>query len=283
MMTSTTSVPIPVVVLGAAGRMGRAVVATLLEHPQDFTLVGAFDRNHITQPAAQLVGLSTDVCQVVVSDDLPAVLTGAQLAANGRPFVVVDFTVGDSVKQHLETILHAGGRPVIGATGFQPQDLAWMDSLLKSAQLPGALIPNFSIGAVLLMQFAQQASRYFEHAELIEYHHNQKLDAPSGTSVRTADLMAEARAQFATTNVQDHETIPGARGAAFPTGLRVHSVRLPGLVAHQEVIFGAPGEMLTVRHDSFDRKCFMPGVRLVAQKIAQSAASGLTVGLEYYL
>ncbi|MFM7468764.1 MAG: 4-hydroxy-tetrahydrodipicolinate reductase [Vampirovibrionales bacterium] len=286
---------IPVVILGACGRMGREAVKTMLLHEERFHLVGLFDRNKKGACAGEVAGMPDHPSPVTVQYDLAEVLQWAkeQSKLPRQSFVVVDLTVGSSTREHITTVAQAGGLPVIGATGFTPEDIASMDTLLKTYGLEGALIPNFSIGAVLLMQFAQKASTYFSHSELIEYHHNQKLDAPSGTAVRTATLMEEARQTFAVTNITDHETMAGARGCETQGKLRIHSVRLPGLVAHQEVLFGAQGELLTLRHDSFDRACFMPGVRQVAQSLAAhlyaSASSyqlqyaGLTIGLEHYL
>ncbi|MCE2929890.1 MAG: 4-hydroxy-tetrahydrodipicolinate reductase, partial [Vampirovibrionales bacterium] len=142
--------------------------------------------------------------------------------------------------------------------------------------------PNFSIGAVLMMRFAAEASRYFNHAEIIELHHNQKADAPSGTSLRTVQMMQAVRPDFAVSNGIEHETLAGARGATSEGKIHVHSVRLPGLVAHQEVLFGDLGQMLTIRHDSFNRDCFMAGIALCCKKV-RSLEHGLHHGLETVL
>jgi 4-hydroxy-tetrahydrodipicolinate reductase len=158
-----------------------------------------------------------------------------------------------------------------------------IDATLKQHQRSGGLFPNFSIGAVLLMQFAKQASKYFKHAEIIELHHNRKADAPSGTSLRTAALMHEANPEgFAHTNAVEHETVNGARGAKVAGNIHIHSLRLPGLVAHQEVLLAEPGQLLTLRHDSFNRDCFMAGMVLCCQHIT-SLPHGLSIGLEHIL
>jgi 4-hydroxy-tetrahydrodipicolinate reductase len=275
--------------------MGKEAVKTMLQHDTAFELIGLFDRNHEGIRAGYLVGMPEHPCTTKVSYSLTSMIEQAQASTllPQQRFIVIDLTVAKSTMQHLPQLIEAGGLPVIGATGFSEQDIHTLDTLLKAHRQEGALIPNFSIGAVLLMQFAQKASAYFDHSELIEYHHNQKLDAPSGTAVRTAHMMHETRPQFGTSNVADHETMAGARGCKTQGGLHIHSVRLPGLVAHQEVLFGAAGELLTLRHDSFDRACFMPGVRQVAKALAThtdmdadtyaSSCAGLHIGLEHYL
>ncbi|MDX2085045.1 MAG: 4-hydroxy-tetrahydrodipicolinate reductase [Candidatus Melainabacteria bacterium] len=265
-----------VVVVGGTGKMGREVVKTVLQAP-DMDLVGVCDRHHVGEDAALAIGLPTPA-QVPIETDLNALLARVQAD------VCVEFTRPESVKANALCLVAHGVRPVIGTTGLTTEDLVTLQQALAQQGLAGAVIPNFAIGAVLLMQFAQKASQYFTHAEIVELHHNKKLDAPSGTALRTASLMAEASADgFAVTNVADTESIAGARGAQGPAGLRIHSVRLPGLVAHQEVLFGASGELFTLRHDSFDRQCFMPGVALACRRLMQEPAGQLVLGLEHWL
>jgi 4-hydroxy-tetrahydrodipicolinate reductase len=194
--------------------------------------------------------------------------------------VVVDFTQPDVVMDNLRWCIDAGINAVIGTSGFDQAKLSTVEGLLATAPGTGVVIaPNFAIGAVLTMHFAQQAARFFESAEVIELHHPGKVDAPSGTAIRTAELISEARAAAGSGPAPDATTtaLDGARGANV-AGVPVHSVRLAGLVAHQEVYFGTTGETLTIRHDSFDRASFMPGVLLAVRSVP--SRPGLTVGLE---
>ena len=208
------------------------------------------------------------VAEVDAGDSLDAVLdAGADVA--------VEFTVPDSVKRNTAWLLSRGVHTVVGATGLDRDDLAELEKLTGPANL--FVAPNFAIGAVLLMQFAQQAARHLPHSEITELHHDRKVDAPSGTALRTAELIAAARG--------DDVVVPGpqdspARGLVVD-GVPVHSVRLPGLVAHQEVVFGGVGQTLTLRHDSIDRSSFMPGVLLAIKSVA--GCPGMTVGLEHLL
>ena len=244
---------IKVAVLGAKGRMGATTVGAINE-AVDLELVAALD----------------------LGDDLNALVTsGAE--------VVVDFTHPDSVMGNLEFAINHGVNVVVGTTGFNTEKLASIEGWLENNPKVGALVaPNFGLGAVLMMQFAAQASKYFESVEIIELHHPNKADAPSGTASRTAELITEARASVNKEAMPDATSsgLPGARGAKVGD-VPVHSVRLRGLVAHQEVILGDLGETLTIRHDSIDRTGFMPGVLLGIRKVV--ATPGLTFGLEHFL
>ena len=192
--------------------------------------------------------------------------------------VVIDFTHPDAVMGNLEFLIGNGIHAVVGTTGFTDSRLDQVRTWLAASPTTGVLIaPNFAIGAVLSMYFAQKAAPYFESAEVIELHHPQKADAPSGTAARTAKLIAEARKGMPPNPDATSSGLPGARGADVD-GIPVHSVRLTGLVAHQEVLFGTMGETLTIRHDSLDRTSFVPGVLLAVRQIAQRP--GLTIGLE---
>ena len=192
--------------------------------------------------------------------------------------VVIDFTHPDVVMDNLEFLIGNGIHAVVGTTGFTDSRLDQVRTWLAASPATGALIaPNFAIGAVLSMHFAQLAAPYFESAEVIELHHPQKADAPSGTATRTAKLIAEARTGLPPNPDATSTGLPGARGADVD-GIPVHSIRLTGLVAHQEVLFGTMGETLTIRHDSLDRTSFVPGVLLAVRQIARRP--GLTVGLE---
>ncbi len=197
--------------------------------------------------------------------------------------VVVDFTTPDSVMANLEFLINNGMNVVVGTTGFDDVKLATVKSWLAQNPSVGVLIaPNFAIGAVLMMEFAAKAARYFESAEIIELHHPAKVDAPSGTAARTAELMTTARKEAGLGAMPDATTtaIDGARGALVGD-IPVHSVRARGLVAHQEVLFGGLGETLTIRHDSIDRAGFMPGVILGVRKIVNTP--GLTHGLDKFM
>ncbi len=266
-------------VCGAAGRMGREVIGALLE-AGDIDLRAAIDRQHCGEDAAVLAGKLA--CGVLVEADLRQVLERT------RPEVVVDFSVPDAVLGNAITALECGTRPVIGATGLGPDELKQLDSMGRELGLPVFVAPNFAIGAVLMMRFAEQAARFLPDVEIIELHHDRKLDSPSGTALLTAQRIEAARREAGRTALALPENCvekaPGARGARHEItgGVPVHSVRLPGFVAHQEVIFGGTGQTLTLRHDSIDRSSFMPGVVLAARRVA-SLPPGLTLGLEKLL
>jgi 4-hydroxy-tetrahydrodipicolinate reductase len=229
--------------------------------------------------------MGSQVCRAVEeADDLELVARVdegdplADLVAAGAE-VVVDFTHPGAVMSNLRYALERGIAAVVGTSGFSAERLDEVRALLDRTSGRVLVAPNFGVGAVLMMQFARQAARFFDSVEVIELHHAGKVDAPSGTAARTASLIAAARAEAGLGAVPDATTteLPGARGASVE-GVHVHSVRLPGLVAHQEVLLGGPGEALTIRHDSFDRASFMPGVLLAVRGVRDRP--GLTVGLE---
>ncbi len=208
------------------------------------------------------------VAAVDEGDDLEAVrAAGAE--------VVVDFTVAEAARRNLPRVAGWGMHAVVGTTGFSADDLEQLRGAFSSSNI--VVAANFAIGAVLMMRFAEIAAPYFDSVEVIELHHDNKVDAPSGTATETVRRMAEASTQWAPDPTRT-EVFPGARGGVGPAGIHVHSVRLRGLVAHQEVLFGTAGQMLTIRHDSFDRVSFMPGVVLACKRIADHP--GLTIGLE---
>jgi 4-hydroxy-tetrahydrodipicolinate reductase len=228
-----------------------------------------------------------EVCRAVqAADDLELVGrydVGDDLADLGGADVVVEFSVPDASPANVRHCVEQGVHVVVGTTGWSAARLQELRATLAEHPAVGVLVaPNFAIGAVLMMRFAQQAARFYESVEVVELHHPNKVDAPSGTAARTASLIAQARADAGLGAVPDATTTDpdGARGADVD-GVRVHAVRLRGLVAHQEVLFGGEGEQLTLRHDSFDRVSFMPGV--LAGVRAVSARPGLTVGLEHVL
>jgi 4-hydroxy-tetrahydrodipicolinate reductase len=242
--------PIRVGVLGARGRMGQQVCAAV-DAADDLDLVAMVDAGDWLFSVAD---------------------AGAQ--------VVVDFTHPDVVMDNIRFAVDQGIHAVVGTTGFTDERLETIRGWLTDTPDLGVLVvPNFAIGAVLTMRFAQLAARYYESAEVVELHHPEKVDAPSGTAIRTAELIAAARAQAGLPAIPDATTQAhdGARGALVD-GVHVHALRITGLVAHQEVLFGTPGETLTIRHDSLDRASFMPGVLLGVREIG--SRPGLTVGLE---
>ena len=247
----TTSAPLRVGVTGARGRMGAAVVETVLAAP-GMELAAAID-----------IGDSLDVLVAQSCD------------------VVIDFTTPDAVMGNLEFAIGAGMHCVVGTTGFDDDRLARVKEWTAGHPDVGVLIaPNFSIGAVVMMHLSALAARYFESVEIVELHHPDKVDAPSGTAAHTAAAIAHARADLPPAPDATLSQLDGARGARVDD-IPVHSIRLRGLVAHQEVLFGGPGETLSIRHDSLDRGCFMPGVILAARRVGEHP--GVTVGLADYL
>jgi 4-hydroxy-tetrahydrodipicolinate reductase len=231
---------------------------------------------------AEVVKAVTDAAdlELVAALDLGDSLD--QLKSSGAD-VVVDFTTPDSVMTNLEFLISNGINAVVGTTGFDEGRISKLEKLIAASPKVGVLIaPNFAIGAVLMMEFATKAAKYFESAEIIELHHPDKVDAPSGTASRTAELMSKARKEAGLTAMPDatKTSLDGARGAKVGD-IPVHSVRLRGLIAHQEVLLGGPGETLTIRHDSLDRAGFMPGVLLGVRKVISQP--GLTFGLEKFM
>ena len=230
--------------------------------------------------------MGSQVCQAVAGADGMRIAAGVDEGDSRDALagcdVVVDFTHPGAVMDNLRWCVGKGLDTIVGTSGFDEPRLAQVREWLAAAPSVRVLVvPNFSVGAVLMMRFAQQAARFFTSAEVIELHHAAKADAPSGTASRTAAMIAEARAAAGLSEPPDAtvSAVEGARGAALGGGVHVHSVRLAGLVAHQEVLFGAPGEVLTIRHDSMDRVSFMPGVLRAIRDIA-SLPAGLTVGLD---
>ena len=242
---------IPVLVNGAKGRMGREV-ALAVKGEADLTLVGETD----------------------LGDDL------ARAIQESKARVVVDFTHPSSAVENTRKIIEARAHPVVGTTGFREEDIRRLQDFATRREVGGLIAPNFAIGAVLLMKFAAEAARYFPSVELIELHHDQKLDAPSGTALKTVEIIRRSQAKDSPVNPLEKESISGVRGGRY-LGVPIHSVRLPGYVAHEEVLFGGLGQALTLRHDSFSRASFMPGVLLAIRKVLQLKA--LQYGLETIL
>lgn len=263
---------IKILVCGAAGKMGQSVVRAV-DAEAGFKLVGAVDRTD-NPNLGKDVGLICGISEtgVKLTSNLKEVITKT------NPDVMVDFTMPEIVIVNAQTALKAGVRAVIGTTGMTKDDISELSKLSKQNQTGAIVAPNFALGAILMMKFAKEASKYFSHAEIIEYHHDKKLDAPSGTSIKSAELMTESRKEFGRDSVKGKETIKGARGAVAEGNIHIHSVRLPGIIANQEIIMGMLGQTLTIRHDTYDRTAFMPGVLMAAKKVME--LDYLVYGLE---
>lgn len=256
---------IKVLVAGANGKMGKQVVQMVL-NDNELEYVGGVD---ISQGDSSL---QLDSKRIYTSLSEAIIIE--------KPDVLVDFTRPDAVKENIEIAIKMGVSPVVGTTGLSLNDVSYLDKLATEAEVGGIVAPNFAIGAVLMMRFAGMAARYMPNVEIIELHHDQKLDSPSGTAIKTAELIAKERELIQQGNPDEKEIIAGSRGGEY-SGFRIHSIRLPGLVAHQEVIFGDQGQTLTIRHDSINRESFMPGVNLAIKKV--KGFSGIIYGLEHLL
>ncbi len=261
-----------VAVAGAAGRMGRAAIRAIARR-DDMLLVGALGR-------AASVGQDAGVVAGAGTLGVPIVADLAELFLEGRPTVLVDLSRGEPAVEHAEAALDHRVPAVIGATGLPAAGVERLRERCRAERVGVLLAPNFALGAVLMMEFARQAARFFPHVEITELHHDRKRDAPSGTAARTAHLIAAARAETPPPAVTETELVAGVRGGLV-AGVRVHSVRLPGLMAHQEVLFGGPGETLRLRHDSLSEESFMPGLMLAIERVG--TVSDLVEGLERVL
>lgn len=238
---------IRILVNGAGGKMGQEVIKTI-EKQNDFELVGKLYRDSNLAPAIRTT----------------------------RANIVIDFTCADVAFQNCETIIRNGAHPVVGTTGFLPHQIIALQELAETQRLGGIIAPNFSIAAILMMRYAKEIANYFPHVEIIELHHNGKVDAPSGTAIKTAEIISANKEKILPL-VKEKEIISGARGAV-KNDIHIHSIRLPGLVAHEEIIFGDVGQTLTLRHDTYNREAFMPGVMLACRKVSE--LNKLIYGLE---
>lgn len=257
---------IKVGVVGALGKMGIEVVKAVL--------------------ADKMLEL---VCAIDVCDGGVQEFSGRRVAIDSnlseslkknKPDVVVDFTQPSVVYENIKLYLDLGVKSVIGTTGLSTAQLDELKSLSEAKKTGCFIAPNFTTGAVLMMLFAQTAAKYFNNAEIIEYHHNQKKDAPSGTALKTAQMMAEVNKNLKSGNCPEEELVKGSRGGDYEN-IHIHAVRMPGFMASQEVIFGAPGQILKIRHDSVNRECYMPGVIMAVKNIAET--NKFTYGLENIL
>ena len=253
---------IKVIISGFKGRMGSTAVDMVNNDPElelaalidPYTTEKEVDGIPVFNDKADVLGVAADVW--------------------------VDFTIPDVAYANTKFAIEHNICPVVGTTGFTEAQISELIDLSQSKKIGGLIAPNFAIGAILVMEFAQKAAQYFPDVEIIELHHDNKLDAPSGTAINTAQAMAKVRTSKLQGNPNEKELIPGARGADYE-GMKIHSVRLPGLIAHQQVQFGGVGEGLTIRHDSYDRESFMTGVALGCEKVME--IEELVYGLEYLL
>ena len=236
---------IKVAVCGALGKTGKEVVGAVTDCP-DMDLTAKID---IAGGEFKTIEEAHKSCKIDI---------------------LVDFTQPKSIFENAKYCLNNGIKIVIGTTGLSDEQIAELKTLSKEKNTGCLIAPNFSTGAVLMMMFARQAAKYFDNAEIIELHHNQKKDAPSGTSIKTAAMMAEIKEDFTKGNCPETETIKGARGGTSYSNIHIHSVRMPGYIASQEVIFGSSGQIMTIRHDSMDRKCYMQGVMLAVKYVYEN-------------
>jgi 4-hydroxy-tetrahydrodipicolinate reductase len=247
---------IKVIVAGPRGRMGIEAVQLVLNTDQ-FELISVLDRKNDGAKLSEIEGLP--------NANVP-IFTDAEECFQYGGDVLVDLTTPENGYKHAIKALNYHIRAVIGTTGFSDHQLMELKSLAEKNQTGIIIAPNFAIGAVLMMKFSQMAAKYFQDVEIIEMHHDQKLDAPSGTAIKTAQMMMNERESKVQGHSSEVETLPGARGAQID-GIRIHSIRLPGLVAHQQVMLGLDGQLLTLRHDSFNRKSFMSGVKVAIESV----------------
>jgi len=249
---------IKVAVCGACGKMGREVAKAVTE-------------NDSMELAAEI-----DICGGhEIYESIFDALKESQID------VLVDFTQPKSIFENAKFCLNHGVRPVIGTTGLSDEQIDELKKLSQEKGVSCMIVPNFTTGAVLMMMFAKEAAKYFDNAEIIELHHNQKKDAPSGTAIKTAQMMAENNANFSKGNCAEVELIEGSRGGTSYSDIHIHSVRMPGYIASQEVIFGAPGQIFKIRHDSMDRTCYMKGVVLAIKHVMSN--NDFVYGLENIL
>ena len=278
-MIKNSKKTIPVLVSGALGRMGSEVVNSVL-NSSDCELVAAIDTNKKNngENISQLLNLKKS--DVFVSNDLEGSLCSISQDYRNEEIkpVLVDFTHPDSVYENTRSAIAYGISPVVGTTGLTPSQINDLAIFTQKANIGCAIIPNFSVGMVLLQQAASVAAKFYDNIELIEMHHNQKADSPSGTCIKTAEMIEEYPKKYNQSLVKESESLKGVRGGVRDSGLNIHSIRLPGLLAHQVVIMGSPGETYTIKHDTIDRKAYMPGVLQAIRKIGKF--DSLIYGLE---
>ncbi|WP_066384979.1 4-hydroxy-tetrahydrodipicolinate reductase [Neobacillus mesonae] len=263
---------VKIIIAGPRGRMGREAV-NLVTNTEQFELVAVLDHKYDGIMLSDIEGFHF-VSNVPVYTEIEKCLQETDAD------VLIDLTTPEAGPYHAKTALNHGVRPVVGTTGFTKEQLLELDEICKEKELGCIIAPNFAIGAVLMMKFSQMAAKYFQDIEIIEMHHDKKLDAPSGTAVKTAEMIAAVRETKIQGHPNEKETIQGARGADFD-GMHIHSVRLPGLIAHQQVMFGSDGQTITIRHDSYNRASFMSGVKVAVETVMKQ--NTFVYGLENIL
>ena len=278
-MTKISKKPIPVLVSGALGKMGQEVIKAVT-NSNEFVLAAAIDINDENngKPISDIVDIPAS--EIFISNDLEGnlcLLSQNYRNENIKP-VMVDFTHPDSVYDNTRASIAYGVCPVIGTTGLKANQLDDLASFAEKASVGCAIIPNFSVGMVLLQQAASVAAKFYDNIELIEMHHNMKADSPSGTCIKTAEMIEEFPKEFNKSIVNEFESLKGVRGGVRDSGINIHSIRIPGLLAHQLVMMGSPGETYTIIHDTIDRKAYMPGVLQAIKKIGNF--QNLIYGLE---
>ncbi|RST73647.1 4-hydroxy-tetrahydrodipicolinate reductase [Siminovitchia acidinfaciens] len=262
---------IRIVIAGPRGRMGKEAVE-LVSETASFELAAVIDRMNEGKLLSDIEGFR--------GLDVPIFTDPAECFQHSNADVLIDLTTPERGYLHTKTALEHNVRPVVGTTGFTSEQLEELTALAEQKGLGCIIAPNFAIGAILMMKFSEMAAKYFDDVEIIELHHDKKLDAPSGTAIKTAEMISNNREVKKQGHEDEKETITGARGADFE-GMRIHSVRLPGLVAHQQVIFGAGGQTLTIKHDSYNRASFMSGVKVSVETVM--GLNTLVYGLESIL
>lgn len=260
---------IKIILAGPRGRMGREAV-DLIHNTEHFQLVAVLDRVNEGKLLSDVEGFPK--IEAPIYNDPRTCFQEVEAD------VLIDLTTPEIGKINTKLAVEYGIRPVVGTTGFNAEELKELKDLAESKKVGVIIAPNFAVGAILMMKFAQMAAKHFQDVEIMELHHDRKLDAPSGTAIKTAELISKTREPKRQGHPEEEETIKGARGAETKDGIRIHSVRLPGLVAHQEVMFGGEGQSLTIRHDSYNRASFMSGVKLSVETIMN--LEELVYGLE---
>lgn len=258
------------IVFGASGKMGQEVVKGIISS-EDIQLVGAVDVRNVGKDIGEVIGINDTGIKITPNSPV-------ELLETKRPDVVIDFSNRDAAKRNIIEAVKRGINVVIGTTGLEETDLKELDQLSKEMCVGAFFAPNFSLGAVLMMRYAKDLSKYYPQSQIIEYHNDKKADSPSGTSIATARDMGYSNLKREE-SIENNGASPCLGGEYH--GVRIHSVRLKSLIAHQEVLFGGEGELLTIKHDSFSRESFIPGILLAVRSVQQW--KGLRIGLEYLL
>ncbi|WHY84430.1 4-hydroxy-tetrahydrodipicolinate reductase [Neobacillus novalis] len=263
---------IKIIIAGPRGRMGTEAVK-LVTTTNHFELAAVLDHKYDGMMLSDVAGFQS-ISNVPIYTDIEKCVQEVEAD------VLIDLTTPEVGMYHAKTALEHNVRPVVGTTGFTKENLAELEAICREKELGCIIAPNFAIGAVLMMKFSQLAAKYFHDVEIIEMHHDQKLDAPSGTAVKTAEMISAVRETKKQGHPNEKETLTGARGADYD-GMHIHSVRLPGLIAHQQVLFGSDGQTLTIRHDSYNRASFMSGVKVAVETVMKQ--NNFVYGLENIL